>query len=189
MPCLSSPIKNESLLQKANNLVTSYRASSEHSATLGKSFLRGICAPYFIVCSNSIHLWSTLSNVTANLHRLELNSSAQIIPRVPGCTNILLRAAQVFPYYVINVNHLGYKDVRVRKSLTARLASPWATASSGSGIYRLEDEACTSSTQHLVIMKPKIHKTSIHKLVSNASYNELFLMNSARMQTMALVVI
>jgi hypothetical protein len=38
-------------------------------------------------------------------------------------------------------------------------------------------------------MKPKIHKTSIHKLVSNASYNELFLMNSARMQTMALVVI
>lgn len=45
--------------------------------------------------------------------------------------------------FLISNNQFGNEGTRVKKSLTARVASPWATASSGSGMKRLDTEACT----------------------------------------------
>lgn len=61
-------------------------------------------------------------------------------------------------------HELCYEGFLVKKSLTARLASPWATASSGSGMYSVEEEACTLRTIQLRNTNQRKQKQLINNL-------------------------
>lgn len=55
-------------------------------------------------------------------------------------------------------NKLCYKGARAKKSFTARFASPWATASSGSGIHRVDAETCKFKMFHQVKISHSISR-------------------------------
>lgn len=53
-------------------------------------------------------------------------------------------------------------EFRAKKSSTARFASPWATASSGSGMNRLDTDACKFRISLNVARQPVYYKALDH---------------------------
>lgn len=88
----------------------------------------------FFIKSGLQNSWTIIYGCSLSWHRslVSLDHSVELTCSVP--------------WFKGHIERLFYAKLRVKKSLTARFASPCDTASSGSGIYRLDTEAYTNKT-------------------------------------------